>query len=285
MSDIFRSDLALEASELLRGSLKKCELPRGLRSESFDRNGFHFDCVDILDEEASARIGKPVGKYYTLSLDKLIERKSEAFPDAVKALAGLIKICAPEGFSSVLVAALGNPQITPDALGTAAADNIIVTRHLKELVPDDFRAFSSVSLCRTGVLGTSGFESAFHIKSICERINPDFVIVIDALAAADFSRLCRTVQICSTGLAPGSGVGNDREALNLETLGCPVLAVGVPTVIDASVLSSSSEHNGLFVTTRSIDTEIRQLGKLIAYAVNYSLHAGITLSDIDMLVG
>lgn len=285
MSDKFRSDLAFEASKLLQGSLKQCDLPRGLRFESFDRNGFHFDCVDILDEEASQCIDKPIGKYYTLTLDRLIERRDESFSDAVKALAGLIKICAPEDFSNVLIAALGNPQITPDSLGTVAADSIIVTRHLKALHLDEFNAFSSVSLCRTGVLGNSGFESAFHINSICEKIRPSFVIVVDALAAADVSHLCRTVQLCNTGLAPGSGVGNDREALNIDTLGCPVLALGVPTVIDAAVLSSSSEYSGLFVTTRNIDTEIKQLGKLIAYAVNYSLHNGITLNDIDMLVG
>lgn len=285
MSACFRSDLALEASELLQSSLKKCELPEGLSVESFDRRGFHFDCVDILDDEAAQIIGKPKGKYYTLSVDRLIERKDEAFSDAVKALAGLIKICINGKSDNVLVAALGNPLITPDALGSSAADNLIVTRHLKKIYPDEFRNFSSVSLCRTGVLGTSGFESSFHISSICESLKPDLVIVIDALAAADFTRLCRTVQICNTGLAPGSGVGNDREALNKDTLGCPVLAIGVPTVIDASMLSSSPAHKGLFVTTRNIDTEISSLGKLIAYSVNYALHDGITLNDIDMLAG
>lgn len=284
MSGFFRSDLALEVGELLRSSPEHQSLPRGLHFESFDRDGFHFDCVDILDKEASERIGKPIGSYHSIFLDKFIQRRNDAFPDAVIALSKLIKSCIPEKFENVLIAALGNPAITPDALGSAAADNIIVTRHLKLLAADEFKLFSSVSLCRTGVLGTSGFESAFHIKSICDMLNPDFVIVIDALAAADFSRLCRTVQVCSTGLAPGSGVGNDREALNRDTLGCPVIAVGVPTVIDAAVLSFSSEHNDLFVTTRNIDAEIAQLGKLIAYAINYSLHDGITINDIDLLV-
>ena len=181
------------------------------------------------------------------------------------------------------MAALGNPDITPDALGSLAASNIIVTRHLKQQIPADFAAFSSLALSRPGVLGTSGIESAQQIKLLCSRLSPDLVIVIDALAGADLDRLCRCVQVSSAGISPGSGVGNDRQSLSAETLGVPVVAIGIPTVIDAGVFGEES-LSGLFVTPRSIDTLVRSGARVIAYGINLAVHQGLGIGDIDMLV-
>ena len=188
-----------------------------------------------------------------------------------------------QSHENVLVAALGNPDITPDALGSLAAAGILVTRHLKQQAPAEFDAFSSLALCRPGVLGTSGMESAQQVKLLCNQLHPDLVIVIDALAGADPDRLCRCVQISTAGISPGSGVGNDRQELSLHTLGAPVVAIGIPTVIDAGLLGED-RLSGLFVTPRSIDAQVRAGARVIAYGINLAVHQGLDIRDIDMLV-
>ena len=135
------------------------------------------------------------------------------------------------------------------------------------------------------MLGTTGVESAVQIRALCEALRPACVLAIDALAGSELSGLCRSVQICDTGIAPGSGVGNDREALDRASLGIPVIAVGVPTVIDASSLAAGKELGDLFVTPRFIDSAVRSVARLIAYGVNLALHPGLTIADIDLLVG
>ena len=145
------------------------------------------------------------------------------------------------------------------------------------MFPEEFSAFRPVSVCRTGVLGTTGMESAQVIRALCGAVRPGAVVVVDALAARSTERLCRTVQLTDSGIVPGSGVGNDRAELSKKVLGMPVLAVGVPTVVDAG--------DGLIVTPREIDRYVKDAGKLIAYALNMAFHPGMTLADIDMFVG
>lgn len=135
------------------------------------------------------------------------------------------------------------------------------------------------------MLGTTGVESAVQVKALCERTRPDCVIAVDALAGADAERLCRTIQVCSTGIAPGSGVGNNREELNEASLGVPVIALGMPTVIDAGALSDRQELKAMFVTPRDIDSSVRAAGRLIGYGIDLAVHEGLSISDIDMLVG
>ena len=185
---------------------------------------------------------------------------------------------------TVLAAALGNPDITPDALGPLAAESILVTRHLKEQQPEDFAAFCSLALCRPGVLGTSGMESALQVKTLCAALQPDLVLVIDALAGAEADHLCRTLQITDSGIAPGSGVGNNRPAFSRESLGIPVVAVGMPTVVDAGLFGGENLA-GMFVTPRSIDSLVRAAGRVIGYAVDLALHRGLTVEDVDALLG
>ena len=268
----FRTDIAAEDLPQDGG-----ELP-GVRSQIRDRNGFQVTTVQVLDEAGAKELCKPIGTYLTMDLESLFRREEDSFPRAAELLAQCISELLPlRAESSVLVAGLGNPAITPDAIGPQTTQLTLATRHLKERMPEDFSAFRPVSVCQTGVLGTTGMESADLVRAIQSAATPDAVVVIDALAARDSEKLCRTVQLTDSGIVPGSGVGNDRSELSRGTLGVPVLAIGVPTVVDAG--------EGLIVTPRDIDRYVKDAGKLIAYALNLAFHPGLTVSDVDMFVG
>ena len=183
----------------------------------------------------------------------------------------------------MLVAALGNPDITPDALGSLAAGSILVTRHLKKSGSPGFEGFFSLALCRPGVLGTSGIETASQVSVLCRELAPSFVIAIDALAGTEADRLGRAVQVSDAGISPGSGVGNDRQELSKNSLGVPVVSIGVPTVIDAGLFGGDA-LSGMFVTPRSIDSLVRSGARVIGYAVNMAVHH-LSIADIDALVG
>ena len=277
-----RTDLATESFRQLDVSARALTEKQGIIAAREQLYGLELMAVEIINQQGSQALGKPIGKYFTLDLPQRFERGAQHFQGGVRAVGDLIPRCC-EKRDSVLVAALGNPDITPDALGSLAASGIIVTRHLKQQAPVDFAAFSSLALCRPGVLGTSGVESAQQVKLLCSLLSPDLVIVIDALAGADLDRLCRCVQISTAGISPGSGVGNDRQELSAETLGVPVIAMGIPTVIDAGIFGEEG-LSGLFVTPRSIDALVRSGAQVIAYGINLAVHQGLGLVDIDMLV-
>lgn len=247
--------------------------------------GCRVTAVKINGGEASKVLCKPIGNYLTLELDEYIRRRENSFSDAANALSQLMRRFAEiQNAQSFLVACLGNRAITPDAVGPEVSDSLIVTRHLKQSLPQEFTALSSVAVLRTGVLGTTGIESAQSLKALCGLVQPDCVIAVDALASGELDRLCRNVQICDSGIAPGSGVGNDRAELNRESLGVPVIAVGVPTVIDAAAFCDDESAAGLFVTPRNIDELVRSVSKLVAYGLNLALHPGLSIADVDMLV-
>ena len=282
----FRTDLASEAHRLWMQSEESGKELSGVRVREEYEQGIAVYSVEILDKEGQRVLGKSIGKYYTMELDKSFSRAAENFSSCCHVLASLIRRCMPKSkHDCFLIAALGNPDITPDAIGPLTASNILVTRHLKKNYNEDFSAFNDTSLCRTGVLGTTGIESATQIKLLCEYMKPDCVIAVDALAGADVSRLCSTIQVSSSGIAPGSGVGNNREELTKEYLGVPVIAVGMPTVIDASFFSSEPQFKNMYVTPRDIDSIVRSAGRLIAYGINLAVHENISISDIDMLIG
>ena len=272
-----RTDMANELRQRHAG-----EIP-GVRCSTEHVRGLAVFSVDIFNNEGERQIGKPRGQYYTLQLPRWFDRGSEKFSDAVTALAELIGRCLPQERENVFVAALGNPDITPDALGSLAASSILVTRHLKKREPENFPQFCSLALCRPGVLGTSGIESAAQIKMLCAEICPQLVIAIDALAGSEADSLCRSVQVSNAGISPGSGVGNDREELSMATLGVPVLSIGIPTVIDAGFLGEGNLR-GMFVTPRDIDSLVRHGARLIAYALNLALHHSLNITDIDALI-
>lgn len=247
--------------------------------------GCRVTAVKINGGEASKVLCKPIGNYLTLELDEYIRRRENSFSDAANALSQLMRRFAEiQNAQSFLVACLGNRAITPDAVGPEVSDSLIVTRHLKQSLPQEFAALSSVAVLRTGVLGTTGIESAQSLKALCGLVQPDCVIAVDALASGELDRLCRNVQICDSGIAPGSGVGNDRAELNRESLGVPVIAVGVPTVIDAAAFCADESAAELFVTPRNIDELVRSVSKLVAYGLNLALHPGLSIADVDMLV-
>jgi len=295
-----RTDLATEAQELWRENTQTTDAIPGVEAADATEQGFRVTTVRILDEEGEKALCKPIGAYVTLELDALIRREEDSFPRAAQVLASHIRsLLQLEGDERILVAGLGNSAITPDAIGPESIDYVLVTRHLKQRMPESFGAFREVCAVRTGVLGTTGMESAEVISSLSERLQPDRVIVTDALASRRMERLCRTVQLSDTGIVPGSGVGNHRAALNRDTLGVPVLAIGVPTVVEAATLAAElagkagiteidrerfGADGGMIVTPRDIDRSVHDAAKLIGYAVNLAVHEGLTVEDVDMFL-
>ena len=232
--------------------------------------------LSVENEQASASLGLAVGNYVNLSILPLLRREDEAFSRLCTQIANELRVMLPaEG--CLLVAALGNPAMTPDALGSLCADRLLVTRHLGEILP----GFRPLCALRCGVLGTTGIESADLVKSAVQLSGCTAVIAVDALCAADEEKLCATVQLSDAGIVPGSGVGNSRMALNRESLGVPVVSLGVPTVMDAGTLGGKP---GMFVTTRDIDMRVQLAAKLLAYAVNMAAQEGLSVEDVDALV-
>lgn len=289
----FRTDLAVEAIENHKTA---AALPHVRQSDRM-LEGFAVHEVRILSEDAAREIGKPQGRYLTLELDALIRREEDAFPRACKALSTLLRELLPRpNDGPVLIAGLGNRMITPDAIGPQTADHVIATRHLVAQSPNIFADWRPVSALAPGVLGQTGVETGEVICGVLDRVRPAAVIAVDALAAGRLSRLLRTVQLADTGITPGAGVGNARTALNKETLGVPVIAVGVPTVVDGATLAHEiSSQLGqpacealddlsqpVMITTRDIDREVADISRMIGYAVNMALHPHLSVADIDL---
>ena len=204
-----RTDMAVEAHALWRESAGETTRLGGVAAREEQAEGLAVTRVEILDQEGARALGKPVGVYLTLDVSPLWRREEEAFARAVRAVAALLRPLLPEE-GPVLAAGLGNPAMTPDALGPRTLDHLLVTRHLGEVLPQ----LRPVAGLGAGVLGTTGMEVAEWVRGAAEQVKPTAVIVVDALAARDLDRLCAAVQIADTGLVPGSGVGNHRMALN-----------------------------------------------------------------------
>ena len=272
-----RTDLAIEKDSFISGNR-----PKGIRRKIFETEKTKVTKISVLDKEAAEVIGKPVGEYITVELDEF-SYDTELLDDRMKSISTQILSLLPKGDGTVLVAGIGNKDITPDALGPRCAEGIFSTRHitseLAEEIGLDF--LNPVCSLATGVLGQTGIETGEIIKSVADAIKPKAVIVIDALAAAGLERLGRTVQITDTGITPGSGVGNKRAEISKNTLGVPVIAIGVPTVVDAVTLAramtgnktatENAEAQNLMVTPREIDVMIERAAKLIALCVNCAL--------------
>jgi len=287
-----RTDLAVEAHALWRESAGETTRLKGVAAREEQVEGMTVTRVEILDQEGARALGKPEGTYLTLDVSPLWRREEDAFPRAVRAVAALLGPLLPEE-GPVLAAGLGNQAMTPDALGPRSLDHLLVTRHLGEVLPQ----LRPVAGLGAGVLGTTGMEVAEWVRGAAEQVRPAAVIVVDALAARDLERLCATVQIADTGLVPGSGVGNHRMALNRESLGVPVISIGVPTVVEAATLARDllgdreaepealrGQGQRLFVTPDSIDAKIRDLAKLIGYGLNLALHPGLRVEDLTSLL-
>jgi len=291
-----RMDLAMEANALREENAGKTSRLKGVKAKESQWEGFSVHRLAILDQEGSEAVGKPVGTYLTLDIAPYWKREADGFSRVIRAVSRLLAPFLPEE-GTVLVAGLGNAAMTPDALGPRTVEQLLITRHLREVLP----MLRPVSALAAGVLGTTGIEAAEWIRGTAEHVRPAAVIIVDALAARGLDRLCSTVQISDTGLIPGSGVGNHRMALDRAALGVPVIAVGVPTVVDAAtaardvLTACGGKEEDLpplqgygsryFVTPDSIDLKIRELGKLLGYGIGLALHPQLTEEDLTALLG
>ena len=274
----YRTDLAMEAHELLCAR-SRAQTLSGVDSRTVFRRGCSVTSVRIDTEGAARQLGKPRGRYVTLDLSPLQKNADDVLERASRAVGAELRALLGENVKSVLVAGLGNANMTPDAIGPRSAEHVLVTRHLRQ--NGAFSAFCSVSVLTPGVLGRTGIEAMETLRGTVRAVQPDAVIAIDALASRSLMRLCSTVQLSDTGIVPGSGVGNHRCPLSRDTLGVPVYAIGVPTVVDAATLTldvleeagksdvdpaALRGHETVMVTTRDIDAQIRELARVIATA-------------------
>ena len=240
--------------------------------------------VDIKTDEASNRVNKPRGRYITVSVTSFLA-PNESETDETEAIAEVLTELIPNG--KILVAGLGNTDITPDAIGPIAVSNVFATRHisLAGVEIEGLENVREITAVATGVLGKTGLESAETVKCLCEYVKPDCVIVIDALACSEISRLGTTVQITDSGIAPGSGVKNARKELSKNSLGVPVIAIGVPTVIDASVFAKDENARNMMVTPRDIDSVVTRTARVISLALNKALIPNLSFEEIECLIG
>lgn len=307
-----RTDLALEA-----GEYRQLGEQDGF-VETLSAGAIPVSHIKIINERAAHLTGKPIGNYATVffngafSDDELFDR---AVDKTAEVLGSFLK-----GAKNVLAVGLGNAEMTADALGPKVLDRLIVSRHLRDHLPELYRelALGNLSAFRPGVLGQTGIETAELIRAAASAVNPDAILVFDALASRRTKRLCATVQISDTGITPGSGVGNHRSRIDRHSMGVPVISIGVPTVVDAATLTvdalqkvknrmgSESQsliqswkddegeelrealggyENNLIVTPQDIDTLLDRTAKLLSEATNKCVHGNLNREQIDALSG
>lgn len=248
---------------------------------------FSITEITLDDDSYSESLGKNKGRYVTLEGFNLMEF-SDGYEDMIHELAEEIRKFIPNG--DIMVVGLGNRDITPDALGVMVSARVLATRHLEKELKNNTDSFLQslrrVSTFAGGVLGQTGIESAEIISAICSMIKPAGIIVVDALACSDVSRLGTTIQISDSGISPGSGVANARKELSEKLLGVPVTAIGVPTVIDTHTIirnftdSEPDNFPNMMVTSREIDRLVERSAQLIAYGINLALQPSLTVSDV-----
>lgn len=286
-----RTDLAMEERELWQQSAGYTTQLPGVKARETSGKGITTTWVEILDDRGVKALHKPVGSYVTLELDRSVLRSPEGFARAASRLGRVLSGMLPDG--QALVVGLGNASVTPDAIGPRALDHLLVTRHMGRSLP----TLRPVSAIAPGVLGTTGLESVEVVRGVVERSDPRCVIVLDALASRNPERVCTTLQLTDTGIVPGSGVGNSRSAFNRETLGVPVFAVGVPTVVEAATYvhdalerhgcsSAQSEPGGSMVLIpKDIDAQVSRISRLLGFGVSLALHRGMSVEDVSCFVG
>jgi len=238
-----RTDLAVELKEMASKN-SGSNIP-GVETQTYEENGITITTIDITSEEGAQAIGKMQGKYLTLEVPGLRQKDSD-LQDRVATLFAqhFEKFLEDMGIptdAKVLIVGLGNWNVTPDALGPIVVENVMVTRHYFELVPDQVSpGYRQISAVAPGVLGITGIETSEIVQGIVDKTQPDLVIAIDALASKALERVNTTIQVANTGIHPGSGIGNKRMGITEETLGIPVIAIGVPTVVYASTIVNST---------------------------------------------
>lgn len=295
------TDLAMEAEGGLR--------PEGERLSC----GIERTVVRIESEESAQMIGRPMGTYVTLSCPQEMTLTLTTREALSRELAGTLKSMLPKKARTIMVTGLGNRSVTPDALGPRTVERVLVTRHMEGCLPQDVSArMASVCAAAPGVLGVTGVETAEVLRGMAAHVRPDAIIAVDALAARDSRRICSTIQVADTGIAPGSGVGNHQKALTQETLGAPVIAVGVPMVVYAATIAGDAmaalirsggateqEEETLtqcaervvsdclgemIVTPREVDALVERMAGIVAEGINLALHPTLTRQEIAQLM-
>lgn len=315
-----RTDLAMEACELLSNE----ETYKGIETEMKRTDGIEITTVRITNDNAAEAVGKPKGTYISIEADKMKGADADFRQKVIEITADMLKtVLNSDREKNILVAGLGNRYITPDSLGPKVVAKILVTRHIRDTLSDKIDdSVASVAAIAPGVMGITGIETAEILKGIIERIKPDAVIAIDALAARRTSRINSVIQIADSGISPGSGVGNKRMLLNEESLGVPVIGIGVPTVVSAATLVNDSMERilyamaeaseeklfyntlnnlgderealiaellepyaeNMFVTPKEVDEVIERLAEIISNAINIAVHPALTKEDINKYV-
>ncbi|SDG10186.1 GPR endopeptidase [Desulfosporosinus hippei] len=310
-------DLAVEAHQMLRGESGE-EIPGVLMNEQQLEHA-KVTIITVETEEGVEAIGKPKGQYITIDAPEIRTNNYIVHEDITHVLADrLIELMNLKEDASILIVGLGNWNATPDALGPQVIDKTMVTRHLFKLSPDELKGqLRKISAIAPGVLGLTGIETAEIIKGLVEHVKPDLVIAIDALAASSLERIGTSIQLSDTGIHPGSGVGNRRAGITEETIGCKVIAIGLPTVVNAGIIAHdavegvfkefvtspqlyklykgikpevfsqiiddvlSPFQGNLMVTPKEIDSLIKIVAKIIAGSLAISLHPGIDREDYE----
>lgn len=310
-------DLAVEAHDFLQGETG--EEISGVIMKKEELEEVTVTTINIINKQGEKELGRPRGSYITVDAPAIKENNYQQHNDITKILAKhLTNLFHFNEDSSVLVVGLGNWQATPDALGPKVVEKILVTRHLFYYTPEEMKGkMRKVSAISPGVLGLTGIETAEVIRGLVEHVKPDYVIAIDALAAGALERIGTTIQLADTGINPGSGIGNHRKGINEDTLGCKVIAIGVPTVVNAAVIahktieelfgqmeseptlakiynkeneeilidvmkkSLAPFNDSLMVTPKEVDELIDRSSRIIAGAINMCVHPGISADNFE----
>ena len=318
-----RTDLAAEKTEIYREKTAQKGEIDGIKTQTDECGGIKITRVYVLDERGERALAKNRGTYITIESDSLEYNDTEQYRHVCTALKEeLGRVCSPDLSKPVLIVGLGNKNITADSLGPKVVEQMLVTRHLFENMPElTDEQTASVCAIAPGVLGITGIETAEIVKGVAQRVKPGLIIVIDALAARRVWRVNTTVQISDTGISPGSGVGNHRKALDKETLGTQVVAIGVPTVVDAATMAydtldmtmnairseakdmpdfmkmldemdgeqmysliketTGPSLGGMVMTPKEVDTAMNKISKIIANGINIFLQNGMTIEEIE----
>ncbi len=301
-----RTDLAIERSALARERAAQDIPGMSVREERMEP-GITITRVEVTTPQAASSVGKPPGRYFTLECPLLRGRDRSL----LKQIAGIVsrelsELAGLPRRGDVLIVGLGNWQATPDALGPRVTQQLMITRHIREHLPQELGGrLNPVAAISPGVLGITGMETIDVVKGLVAEIKPELVITVDALAARSPSRLLTTIQIADTGIQPGSGVGNKRPGINKETLGIPVIALGVPTVVSGASIARdalaayfqrynpharasvdsvqdflSEDILELMVTNKDIDVQIMEMSKLLASSLNLATQPAITEDEM-----
>lgn len=315
MSEI-RTDLAIEAHEMCSKEKAEENHLDGIDVEEYNADGIYVTVIRVRDKRGEKILGKPIGKYITIEVPQL-KYSNDAYEKACIEISKQIRsLCDISEDTKTLVVGLGNKFITPDALGPEVVARLMVTNHIKTHMSDFLdESYSSVCAIIPGVLGTTGIETTDIIKGVADKIKPELIIAVDALASRSIGRISTTIQISDSGINPGSGVENKRSGIDEKSVGTRVIAIGVPTVVDAATIAADSidmavSQNGelsecmpkinkreiihkaltgsvgnMMVTPKDIDLVIERAAKTVANGINLALHKDLTFEDIESYVG